>query len=146
MADTRFQLDGMNWDDVVDTFDLMDDWEDRYRFVIDLGRKLPKLPEDAYSDAHKVRGCQSQVWMMAEMQTEGEKILNLKGDSDAHIVKGLVALLLLLYSGRTAQDILATDAKAAFDSLDLAGHLSSQRANGLLSMIARIQDMAREVA
>ncbi|MBK1640037.1 cysteine desufuration protein SufE [Rhodothalassium salexigens] len=130
----------MSWDDVVETFDLMDDWEDRYRFIIDLGRKLPALPDDAYDDAHKVRGCQSQVWMLFD-RTDGDRI-DIRGDSDAHIVKGLIALLLLIYSGRSAAEIRATDARNQFQALDLEGHLSAQRANGLFAMVQRINDTA----
>lgn len=139
-----FRLDGLTWSDVADTFELMDDWEDRYRFVIDLGRKLPDLPDEAYSDAHKVRGCQSQVWMVSGLTDTIPRRLAVRGDSDAHIVKGLIALLLLLYSHKTPDEILGIDAKAAFKGLDLEGHLSSQRANGLLAMIDRIRTMAEE--
>lgn len=142
----EFKLDGIGWSDVVDTFELMDDWEDRYRFIIELGRKLPALPDHAYDDAHKVRGCQSQVWMISELSSSSPPMLSLRGDSDAHIVKGLIGLLLLLYSGKSPSDVLALDAKASFRSLDLEGHLSSQRANGLLAMIDRVQDMARQAA
>lgn len=143
-TDSAFTLDGMTWDDVVETFELMDDWEDRYRFIIELGRKLPELPEDAYSEANKVRGCQSQVWMVSD-RADGDRI-DIRGDSDAHIVKGLIALLLLIYSGRSPEQIRTTRARDLFESLDLEGHLSSQRANGLFAMVERIGQMADEQA
>lgn len=134
------KIDGQNLDDIIETFDMMDDWEDRYRLIIDLGRNLPKLAEADYNDTNKVRGCTSQVWLVAEM--EGDAI-NLKGDSDAHIVKGLVAVLLLIFSGKSRADILATDAKAILSQLGLADHLSPMRTNGLFSMVERIGNLAR---
>jgi cysteine desulfuration protein SufE len=118
-------------------FDLLGDWEERYRYVIDLGRDLAPLSDQERSDANKVRGCASQVWLVTEPQADGS--LRFRGDSDAHIVRGLIAILLRLYSGRTPADILAFDAKAAFDTLGLSGALSAQRSNGLASMVARIR-------
>lgn len=129
--------------EILDTFEFLDDWEDRYRYVIDLGRKLPPLKESEMTDEYKVRGCQSQVWLVPEVDAEGR--IRLRGDSDAHIVKGLVALMLLIYSGKTAEEILATDAKGILDKLGLAAHLSPMRANGLFSMVERIRSIA-EVA
>lgn len=120
-----------------DEFDLLGDWEERYRYVIELGRDLAPLTDAERSDANKVRGCASQVWLVTEPQADGT--LRFRGDSDAHIVSGLIALLLRLYSGRAPADILAFDAKAAFDQLGLAGALSSQRSNGLASMVQRIR-------
>ncbi|RAK65435.1 SufE family protein [Phenylobacterium kunshanense] len=120
-----------------DEFDLLGDWEERYRYVIELGRDLAPLTDAERSDANKVRGCASQVWLVTEPQEDGT--LRFRGDSDAHIVSGLIALLLRLYSGRAPADILAFDAKAAFDQLGLAGALSSQRSNGLASMVQRIR-------
>lgn len=120
-----------------DEFDLLGDWEERYRYVIELGRDLTPLTDAERSDANKVRGCASQVWLVTEPQADGT--LRFRGDSDAHIVSGLIALLLRLYSGRAPTDILAFDAKAAFDQLGLAGALSSQRSNGLASMVQRIR-------
>lgn len=134
------KIDGQNLDDIIETFDLMDDWEDRYRLIIDLGRNLPKIPEDAYNDVNKVRGCTSQVWLVAEQDGD---VINLKGDSDAHIVKGLVAILLLIFSGKSRADILTTDAKAILGQLGLADHLSPMRTNGLFSMVTRIGDLAK---
>lgn len=126
--------------EILDTFEFLDDWEDRYRYVIDLGRKLPALDESEMTDDYKVRGCQSQVWLVPEKDAEGR--IHLRGDSDAHIVKGLVALVLLIYSGKTPDEILATDAKAILDKLGLAAHLSPMRANGLFAMVQRIRDIA----
>jgi cysteine desulfuration protein SufE len=120
-----------------DEFDLLGDWEERYRYVIELGKDLEPLADAERSDANKVRGCASQVWLVTEPQADGT--LKFRGDSDAHIVSGLIALLLRLYSGRAPADILAFDAKAAFEQLGLAGALSSQRSNGLASMVQRIR-------
>jgi cysteine desulfuration protein SufE len=124
-------------DDLVAEFDLLGDWEERYRYVIELGKELEPLGDAERSDANKVRGCASQVWLVTE--PEGNGVLRFRGDSDAHIVRGLIALLLRLYSGRPAAEILAFDAKAAFEKLGLSGALSSQRSNGLAAMVARIR-------
>ncbi len=142
---TATALDGTTLADVIETFALLDEWEERYRYLIDLGRKLPPLPESAYRDENKVRGCTSQVWLVAAPEGADGRLV-FRGDSDAHIVKGLVALMLLIFSGRTPQDILATDAHAILDRLDLRQHLSPMRANGLFSMLERIKEMAREAA
>jgi cysteine desulfuration protein SufE len=124
-------------EDLVAEFDLLGDWEERYRYVIDLGRELAPLSEAERSDANKVRGCASQVWLVTEPQSNGA--LNFRGDSDAHIVRGLIAILLRLYSGRQPAEILDFDAKAGFDRLGLKGALSAQRSNGLFSMVERIR-------
>lgn len=124
-------------EDLSAEFDLLGDWEERYRYVIELGRELAPLTDAERSDANKVRGCASQVWLVTEPQSDGT--LRFRGDSDAHIVRGLIAILLRLYSGRDADEILAFDAKAAFEKLGLAGALSAQRSNGLASMVARIR-------
>ena len=110
-------------------FELLGDWEERYRYVIDLGRTLAPLSEDEHSDANKVRGCASQVWLVTEPGTDG--VLEFRGDSDAHIVRGLIAILLRLYSGRAPAEILAIDARDGFEQLGLVGALSAQRSNGL---------------
>lgn len=123
--------------DLVEEFDLLGDWEERYRYVIDLGRELAPLSEAERSEANKVRGCASQVWLVTEPQGDGT--LKFRGDSDAHIVKGLIAILLRLYSGHGPEEISAFDAKAAIDRLGLSGALSSQRSNGLKAMVERIQ-------
>jgi len=124
-------------EDLAAEFEMLGDWEERYRYVIDLGRTLAPLSEAERSDANKVRGCASQVWLVTEPQADGS--LAFRGDSDAHIVRGLIAILLRLYSGRTPAEILAFDAKAAFAALGLSGALSSQRSNGLFSMVERIR-------
>jgi cysteine desulfuration protein SufE len=130
-------------DDLVAEFDLMGDWEDRYRYIIDLGRELAPLAEGDRSPENKVRGCASQVWL-ASAPGPG-RTLSFRGDSDAHIVRGLIAILLRLYSGREADQILGFDARAAFDRLGLAGALSAQRSNGLNAMVERIRADARAV-
>jgi cysteine desulfuration protein SufE len=128
-------------------FDLLDDWEDRYRYVIELGRALPPLPDTLRTDANKVRGCASQVWL-ASGTHDGPRgpVLAFEGDSDAHIVRGLIAILFALYTGKTADEILDTDARAVFDGLGLGEHLTAQRSNGFFSMVERIRRDARALA
>ncbi|WP_421934949.1 SufE family protein [Phenylobacterium sp.] len=123
--------------DLVSEFDLLGDWEERYRYVIDLGKELAPLSDAERSEANKVRGCASQVWLVTEPHADGT--VTFRGDSDAHIVRGLIAVVLRLYSGKPAKAILDFDAKEAFDQLGLSGHLSAQRSNGLASMVARIR-------
>jgi len=118
-------------------FDMLGDWEERYRYVIELGRGLAPLQDDERSEANKVRGCASQVWLVTETGADGR--LAFRGDSDAHIVRGLIAIILRLYSNRTPAEILAFDAKAGFARLGLAGALSQQRSNGLFAMVERIR-------
>lgn len=131
-------------DEIVDNFSFLDDWDDRYRYLIELGRTLAPLPEEAHSDANKVRGCASQVWLETSVRHEGRTpVLDFRGDSDAHIVRGLVALVLALYSGKPATEILATDAMDLFRSLGLSEHLTPQRSNGVRSMVERIRHDAR---
>jgi len=118
-------------------FEVLGDWEERYRYVIELGRELSPLTDAERNETNKVRGCASQVWLVTEPQADGA--LRFRGDSDAHIVRGLIAILLRLFSGRKPREILAFDAKAAFEALGLSGALSQQRSNGLASMAARIR-------
>ncbi|HXA37588.1 MAG TPA: SufE family protein [Phenylobacterium sp.] len=126
-------------------FEVLGDWEERYRYVIDLGKDLAPLTDAERSDANKVRGCASQVWLVREPQADGT--LRFRGDSDAHIVRGLIAIVLRLFSGRKPSEILAFDAPAAFEALGLKGALSQQRSNGLAAMVARIRsDAERAVA
>jgi len=136
----------MTIDDIIENFSLLDDWDDRYRYVIELGRTLTPMPEQEHSAANKVQGCASQVWLSKRIDREGgrEPVLSYRGDSDAHIVRGLIAILLTLYSGRTPQQILSTDAIAVFDEFGFREHLTPQRSNGLRSMIERIRADARE--
>ena len=124
-------------DALADEFDLLDDWEERYRHVIDLGRALAPLADAERSADNKVRGCASQVWLVTEPEAGGQ--LSFRGDSDAHIVRGLIAILLRLYSHHSPTAILAFDAKAAMARLGLSGALSAQRSNGLFSMVERIR-------
>ncbi|MDR6952741.1 cysteine desulfuration protein SufE [Ancylobacter sp. 3268] len=134
----------MSIDDIIDDFELLDSWDDRYRFLIELGRKLPPFPEDERSEATKVQGCASQVWLVSNMaETADGPRLSFVGDSDAHIVRGLIAILLALYSGKPARDILAIDPAAVFNRIGLREHLTPQRSNGLRSMVERIRADAR---
>ena len=129
----------VTFDDIAADFAFLDEWDDRYKYLIDLGRNLAPYPDEFRAEAHKVRGCASQVWLH-EIR-DGDTI-NLLGDSDAHIVKGLVALLLALYSGKMASEILAMNPDEKLAAFDLDGHLTPQRSNGLHSMIKRIRDIA----
>jgi cysteine desulfuration protein SufE len=135
-------------DEIIENFDYLDEWEDRYRYLIELGRGLEPLDEAAYCDKNKVRGCVSQVWLETKVAREqgGSPVLYLKGDSDAHIVRGLVALLLALYSGQTAARILGIDAQGLFAKLGLLVHLTPQRSNGVRAMVERIKNDARAAA
>jgi cysteine desulfuration protein SufE len=134
-----------NIDTIVDDFAVLDDWDDRYRYVIELGRKLAPLAESDRTDRNKVQGCASQVWLSTTVQPDGAQgpTLTFIGDSDAHIVKGLIAILLATYSDRPAGEILATDAIALFERLGLREHLTPQRSNGFRSMVERIKSDAR---
>jgi cysteine desulfuration protein SufE len=135
----------MTINEIIENFELLDQWDDRYRYIIELGRNLPELPDDARNEANKVRGCASQVWMKTDTRPNGADgpVLDFKGDSDAHIVRGLIAILLTLYSGKPARSILATDAEKLFVQLGLREHLTPQRSNGFRSMVDRIQSDAR---
>jgi len=127
-------------------FELLDDWEDRYRYVIELGRTLAPFPETERNETTKVRGCASQVWIVSEQRasaTGGEPVLHFEGDSDAHIVRGLIAILFALYQDKPAREILDTDPQAVFAALGLKEHLTPQRSNGLASMVERIRSDAR---
>jgi cysteine desulfuration protein SufE len=133
-------------DDIRDNFELLEDWDDRYRYVIELGRTLAPMPDEEHSAANKVNGCTSQVWLARQVARNdaGVPVLSYLGDSDAHIVRGLIAILLALYSDRKAEDILATDAIKVFDELGFRDHLTPQRSNGLRAMVERIRTDARE--
>lgn len=132
-------------DEILDNFALLDDWDDRYRYLIELGRMLPPLPETKRGEHNKVRGCASQVWLATAVHPDGAAgpVLTFEGDSDAHIVRGLIAILFALYSGKPAREILSTDAIALFDRLGLREHLTPQRSNGFRSMVERIRADAR---
>jgi cysteine desulfuration protein SufE len=132
-------------DDILGNFAVLDDWDDRYRYLIELGRELPPLPEAAHTDANKVQGCASQVWLDTRVRPDGAAgpVLTFLGDSDAHIVRGLIAILFAIYSGKSAKEILATDAVKLFDGMGLREHLTPQRSNGFRSMVERIRADAR---
>ena len=126
-------------DDIIADFELLDDWEDRYRYIIDLGRSLAPLPDLARTEGNKVQGCVSQVWLQTSAGEGPDPLVHFLGDSDAHIVKGLVAIILALYSGRRASEISATDAEGLMKQLGLDQHISPQRSNGIRAMVARIR-------
>ncbi|WP_075218096.1 SufE family protein [Mongoliimonas terrestris] len=137
----------MTLDEIRENFAFLDDWEDRYRYVIELGRSLPPYPEAARTDENKVRGCASQVWIDTSVdRAEGEPRLSFVGDSDAHIVKGLIAILHATYSGKPASEILTTDPERIFEELQLREHLTPQRSNGLRSMVDRLRREAAAAA
>src|SRR5437868_648262 len=146
MADRIERGTRMTIDEIRDNFALLEDWDDRYRYVIELGRMLAPMPEAEHSAQNKVQGCVSQVWLAKHVgrNDKNEPQLNYLGDSDAHIVRGLVAILLTLYSGHTPQQILGTDAIALFDEFGFREHLTPQRSNGLRSMVERIRADARQ--
>jgi cysteine desulfuration protein SufE len=135
----------MNIDEIVDNFTLLDEWDDRYRYLIELGRTLPPLAEADHVDANKVQGCASQVWLTTTVTPDGAAgpTLTFGGDSDAHIVRGLIAILFALYSGKPAREIGTLDAVALFEKLGLRDHLTPQRSNGFRAMVNRIQSDAR---
>lgn len=135
-------------DEIRDNFALLDEWEDRYRYVIELGKSLAPLPEQDRTAENKVQGCASQVWLARSVakNERGEPVLTFIGDSDAHIVRGLIAILLSIYSGQTPKRILDVDALRTFDELGFREHLSPQRSNGLRSMVQRVRRDAEEAS
>jgi cysteine desulfuration protein SufE len=132
-------------EDLLANFEVIEDWEERYRYLIEIGRDLPPMPEADKTEANRVRGCASQVWLTRQIghDATGAATLTYAGESDAHIVRGLVALTLAIFSGKTAQAILATDPFPVFDALGLSQHLTPQRSNGVRSMVERIRNDAR---
>lgn len=132
-------------DDIIGNFSVLDDWDDRYRYLIELGRELQPLSEAAHNDANKVQGCASQVWLETAVQPNGAggPVLTFAGDSDAHIVRGLIAILFAMYSGKPAREILSIDAIKLFEGMGLREHLTPQRSNGFRSMVERIRADAR---
>lgn len=133
-------------DDILETFDFLDDWEDRYKYLIDLGKELPPLSDDEKNDTNKVRGCVSQVWLVTSVDKAADDgpVITFKGDSDALIVQGLVAIVTAVFSGKPANDILKTDVEGIFTKLGLQDHLTPQRSNGLRSMVGRIRSDAQQ--
>ena len=135
------------FEDIADTFDFLDDWEDRYRHVIELGRAMPPMEDALKTPATKVEGCASQVWIQPMIKGEGAQArFDFVGDSDALIVRGLIAVLHALYAGQSVADVLKTDAQAELGRLGLDEHLSSQRSNGLRAMVGRIRAVAEQAA
>ena len=134
-------------DDIAADFELLGDWEERYRYIIELGRTLAPLPDAERTDANKVRGCASQVWLWTRTEMrDGQAVLRFGGDSDALIVRGLVAIAITLFDNKTPEEVLATDAEATFERMDLRAHLTAQRSNGLRSLVDRIKREAAAVA
>ena len=136
-----------SFDDIVADFEFLDDWEDRYRYIIELGKDLPPLPEEEHTEANRVHGCVSQVWLKVLPEGAGpDATMHFLADSDALIVRGLVAILLSMVENKTAQEVLDMDIRGQLEALGLQEHLTQQRANGLASMIERLKTEARKVA
>ncbi|MFM7085292.1 MAG: SufE family protein [Hyphomicrobium sp.] len=136
----------MTFEEILDNFALLDDWEDRYRYIIELGRSLPVMSEDLKTEQNKVRGCVSQVWIHTQKKVEGNgpvPVLHIVGDSDAMIVRGLIAILLAIYQDKPIDKIAHHDALADFAALGLKEHLTPQRSNGLASMVNRLRMEAK---
>jgi cysteine desulfuration protein SufE len=144
-TDAPTNADGVSIDEIVENFSLLDDWDDRYRYVIELGRGLSPLDETDRSAANKVQGCASQVWLATKVRPNGNAgpVLKFEGDSDALIVRGLIAILFAIYSGKPAREILGTDAVDLFNRMGLREHLTPQRSNGFRSMVERMRSDAR---
>lgn len=133
--------------EITSDFAVLDDWEDRYRYLIELGRTLPPLPEPLRTDANKVRGCASQVWLATSSKTaDGKRLFTFVADSDAHIVRGLIAILLTIYDGRSLDEVVSLDPNPIFAKLGLKEHLTPQRSNGLASMVARVRADAQAMS
>lgn len=126
-------------DDIVETLAFFDSWEDRYKYIIDLGKELPELPETYRTESNLVRGCQSQVWLVDQLE-DGR--MHFQADSDAHIVKGLLAVVLAAYNDRTPAEVTEFDVEGYFNEINLVKHLSATRGNGLQAMVARIRASA----
>lgn len=133
-------------DRILQNFDILDDWEERYRYIVELGRKLPPLEDEYKTEANRVQGCVSNVWLITRVENGDPPTIAFRADSDAQIVKGLVAILLAIYSGKTAKEILTADIRGIFEKLELAKHLSPNRANGFASMVKRIHELALATA
>ncbi len=136
----------MRLEELTDTFEMLADWEERYRYLIEIGRKLEPMSEAEHSEANKVRGCMSQVWLTAQIEPGTPPRLHFRGDSDAHIVRGLIAVLLMLVTDRTPREILALDLNEAFARLGLESNLTMNRRNGFYSMVERIKALAQAQA
>ena len=131
-------------DELIEEFSELEDWDERYDLIIDLGRELPALPPEAQTEQNIVKGCMSTVWLMTEVVDESNHKIEIHADSDSIIVKGLIVILIAHYSGKSAREILESDAIALFEKLGLNQHLSPQRRNGLFSMVKRLKQLAAE--
>ena len=136
----------MQLDEIIENFEFLEDWEDRYRYLIEIGQALPPYPEDRRDEAHKVRGCASQVWLASEPGEGADPVMRFSGDSDAHIVRGLVALALAAHDGRRASEVGSVDMDAILKRIGLDEHLTPQRANGFRSLIERMRAEALAAA
>lgn len=134
-----------NVDEIISNFEILDELDDRYRYLIELGRELAPLPPEAHDEVNRVRGCASQVWLQTEVDRAdpSDPVLHFRGDSDAHIVKGLIYLALALYDGRPASEVAGTDATPLFARLGLGGHMTRQRSNGFAAMVQRMRGDAQ---
>jgi cysteine desulfuration protein SufE len=137
-------MDNPDIDTIIENFEFLDDWDDRYRYLIELGGNLAPLSDAEHSQANKVQGCASQVWIVSERGEGADPVLTFRGDSDAHIVRGLVAVVLSIFSGKRASRIANTDETEIFRKLRLSEHITPQRSNGLRSMVARIKHEAQQ--
>lgn len=130
-------------EEIVENFSFLEEWEDRYGYLIELGKALTPMADEHQTDVNKVKGCVSQVWVVAETEMlDGKKVIHFRGKSDAHIVSGLVAIALVIFSGKTPDEIVLTDEKDVFQSIGLEEHLTPQRTNGLRSMVLRLKELA----
>lgn len=133
---------GMDSEKLISNFEFLDEWEDRYALLIDLGKKLPDMPDEFKTEENKVRGCMSQVWMVTNISFDTPPRIEFIADSDSHIVKGLIAVLLIVYSGKTAEEIRSVDIHDIFSKLNLESHLSPNRRNGFFAMLERIRHLS----
>lgn len=139
-------LNELTVDELIANFELLGDWEERFGYLLDLGRKVPRMNEADLTDEHKVHGCQSQVWLKAELDRGDPPRLQFIANSDAHIVNGLIAILMTIYNGKAPEQVVETDAAEVLRALDLEEHLSPTRRNGLHAMVARIRELAQQAA
>jgi cysteine desulfuration protein SufE len=148
-AGTHFSLNlqdaPLNIEEIVENFEFLDDWEDRYKYLIELGNTLEEFPEDKRNRENKVNGCVSQVWIVSQLSDDRDPVMTFRGDSDSHLVKGLIAISLAIFSGQKASKITATDEVEYFNKIGLQDHITPQRSNGLKSMVRRIKDNAANI-
>lgn len=133
-------LNDLNYDMLIENLEVLDDWEERYKYILDLGRLLPDFPSDYKNDSYLVRGCVSQVWLKCYKQ---DNILSFDADSDSHLVRGLIAIVMIIYSYQTAEKILVIDFKSCFEQMGLSEHLTPQRSNGIFSVVSKIKEYAQ---